>query len=41
MRYGYFDEARAEPPQRSLAEAARRGLGERALVMAVGETVGL
>ncbi len=43
MHFGTFDlsdEPLAEPPLRYLAAAARRGLGERAFVMAVGETAG-
>jgi N-acyl-phosphatidylethanolamine-hydrolysing phospholipase D len=41
MRFGTFDltdEPLDEPPRRFLAEAERRGLGERAFVMKVGET---
>jgi len=41
MHFGTFDlsdEPLDEPPRRFLAEARARGLGERALVMAVGET---
>jgi N-acyl-phosphatidylethanolamine-hydrolysing phospholipase D len=41
MHFGTFDlsdEPLDEPPRRFLAEAARRGLGDRASVMAVGET---
>ncbi len=44
MHFGTFDlsdEPLAEPPRRFLAEAALRGLGGRAFVMAVGETVGV
>ena len=43
MHWGTFDltdEPLDEPPARFLAEARRRGLGERALVLAVGETRG-
>jgi N-acyl-phosphatidylethanolamine-hydrolysing phospholipase D len=43
MHFGTFDlsdESLDEPPRRFLAEAARRGLGDRAVVMAVGETAG-
>jgi L-ascorbate metabolism protein UlaG (beta-lactamase superfamily) len=41
MHFGTFDladEPLDEPPRRFLAEAARRGLGERAFTMAIGET---
>jgi len=41
MHFGTFDltdEPLDEPPARFLAEAARRGLGERAWVLRVGET---
>jgi N-acyl-phosphatidylethanolamine-hydrolysing phospholipase D len=41
MHFGTFDltdEPLDEPPARFLAEASRRGLGDRAWVMAVGET---
>jgi N-acyl-phosphatidylethanolamine-hydrolysing phospholipase D len=41
MHFGTFDladEPLDEPPRRFLAEAARRGLGDRAFVMKVGET---
>jgi N-acyl-phosphatidylethanolamine-hydrolysing phospholipase D len=41
MHFGTFDladEPLDDPPRRFLAEAARRGLGERAFVMSVGET---
>jgi N-acyl-phosphatidylethanolamine-hydrolysing phospholipase D len=41
MHFGTFDltdEPLEEPPSRFLAEAARRGLGERAWVLRVGET---
>jgi N-acyl-phosphatidylethanolamine-hydrolysing phospholipase D len=44
MHFGTFDlsdEPLDEPPRRFLAEAARRGLADRAFVMAVGETRGL
>jgi N-acyl-phosphatidylethanolamine-hydrolysing phospholipase D len=44
MHFGTFDlsdEPLDEPPRRFLAEAARRGLADRAVVMAVGETRGL
>jgi N-acyl-phosphatidylethanolamine-hydrolysing phospholipase D len=44
MHFGTFDlsdEPLDEPPRRFLAEAARRGLADRAFVMAVGETHGL
>jgi N-acyl-phosphatidylethanolamine-hydrolysing phospholipase D len=44
MHFGTFDlsdEPLDEPPRRFLAEAARRGLDERAFVMAVGETRGI
>lgn len=43
MHFGTFDladEPLDEPPRRFLAEAARRGLGERAFVLKVGETRG-
>jgi N-acyl-phosphatidylethanolamine-hydrolysing phospholipase D len=43
MHFGTFDladEPLDEPPRRFLAEAARRGLGDRASVMAIGETGG-
>lgn len=43
MHFGTFDladEPLDEPPRRFLAEAGRRGLGERAFVVAVGETRG-
>ena len=43
MHFGTFDlsdEALDEPPRRFLAEARVRGLGDRAVVMAVGETRG-
>jgi N-acyl-phosphatidylethanolamine-hydrolysing phospholipase D len=43
MHFGTFDlsdEPLDEPPRRFLVEAARRGLADRALVMAVGETRG-
>jgi len=43
MHFGTFDladEPLDEPPQRFLAEAARRGLGDRAFVLAVGQTAG-
>jgi N-acyl-phosphatidylethanolamine-hydrolysing phospholipase D len=41
MHFGTFDltdEPLDEPPARFLAEAARRGLGDRAWVLRVGET---
>jgi N-acyl-phosphatidylethanolamine-hydrolysing phospholipase D len=41
MHFGTFDlsdEPLDEPPRRFLAEARARGLGERAVVMAIGET---
>jgi N-acyl-phosphatidylethanolamine-hydrolysing phospholipase D len=41
MHFGTFDladEPLDEPPRRFLAEAARRGLGDRAFVMKIGET---
>ena len=41
MHFGTFDladEPLDEPPRRFLAEAVRRGLGDRAFVMAIGET---
>ena len=44
MHFGTFDlsdEPLDEPPRRFLAEARARGLGDRALVMAVGETRGI
>jgi N-acyl-phosphatidylethanolamine-hydrolysing phospholipase D len=43
MHWGTFDltdEPLDEPPARFLAEAARRGLGDRAWVLAVGESRG-
>jgi len=43
MHFGTFDladEPLDEPPRRFLVEARRRGLGERAFVMAIGETRG-
>ena len=43
MHFGTFDladEPLDEPPQRFLAEAARRDLGDRAFVLKVGETTG-
>jgi N-acyl-phosphatidylethanolamine-hydrolysing phospholipase D len=43
MHFGTFDladEPLDEPPRRFLAEAARQGLGDRAFVMAIGETRG-
>jgi N-acyl-phosphatidylethanolamine-hydrolysing phospholipase D len=43
MHFGTFDltdEPLDEPPARFLAEAARRGLGDRAWVLRVGETRG-
>jgi N-acyl-phosphatidylethanolamine-hydrolysing phospholipase D len=43
MHWGTFDladEPLDEPPRRFLAEASRRGLGERAFVMKIGETRG-
>jgi N-acyl-phosphatidylethanolamine-hydrolysing phospholipase D len=43
MHFGTFDlsdEPLDEPPRRFLAEARARGLGERASVMAIGETRG-
>jgi N-acyl-phosphatidylethanolamine-hydrolysing phospholipase D len=43
MHFGTFDlsdEPLDEPPRRFLAEAQSRGLGDRAFVMAVGETRG-
>jgi N-acyl-phosphatidylethanolamine-hydrolysing phospholipase D len=43
MHFGTFDladEPLDEPPRRFLAEAARRGLADRASVMAIGETGG-
>jgi N-acyl-phosphatidylethanolamine-hydrolysing phospholipase D len=43
MHFGTFDladEPLDEPPRRFLAEAARRGLGQRAFVLKVGETRG-
>jgi N-acyl-phosphatidylethanolamine-hydrolysing phospholipase D len=43
MHFGTFDladEPLDEPPRRFLAEAARRGLGDRAFVMKIGETAG-
>jgi N-acyl-phosphatidylethanolamine-hydrolysing phospholipase D len=44
MHFGTFDlsdEPLDEPPRRFLAEAARRGLDDRAFVMAIGETRGI
>ncbi len=44
MHFGTFDlsdEPLDEPPKRFLAEAARRGLADRAFLMSVGETAGL
>ena len=44
MHFGTFDladEPLDEPPPRFLAEAGARGLGERAFVLAIGETRGV